>query len=429
MTGVKNNTGSAIVIGGGPAGLMAAEQLALAGASVQLFEAMPTVGRKFLLAGVGGMNITHAEPAALFASRYGARQTALQVSLDEFGAQQLREWIAELGIDTFVGSSGRVFPKNMKAAPLLRAWLHRLREAGVQIHVRHRWLGWSETDTDRDMRVSSGSGTLRFATPSGERNASADVLVLALGGGSWARLGSDGAWVPWLRGRGISVADLQPTNCGFECIWTDYFKTKFAGVPLKGVAASLAGDDGLSETKTGELMVTQYGIEGGLAYTLSAPLREQINRFGYATLLLDLLPDRSMLQLTSALEKDRGATTLSNHLRKTLKLVGAKAALLREVLTTEELANKQILARTIKALPLCLQAARALDEAISTAGGVRFEAMDSRLMIECLPGIFCAGEMLDWEAPTGGYLLTACFATGRRAGAAAVDWLHQCSAS
>ncbi|MBV2133858.1 TIGR03862 family flavoprotein [Pseudomonas sp. MAP12] len=397
-----------VVIGGGPAGLMAAEVLAAGGCAVELFDAMPSLGRKFLLAGVGGMNITHAEPKPAFVARYASRAGEIGRLLADFDADALRAWIHALGIDTFVGSSGRVFPTDMKAAPLLRAWLKRLRESGVALHTRSRWLGWSE------------AGELRIATPDGERQLNADAVVLALGGGSWARLGSDGAWVPLLEQRGIDVAPLQPSNCGFEVTgWSVFFADKFAGAPVKPVAIHVDGET----PRQGEFVVTATGVEGSLIYALSAPIREQINQGGRAVIHLDLLPHRSREQIVAALSKPRGSRSLAKHLASQMGIDGVRAGLLRELTDADTFQDMGRLATAIKALPLELVRTRPLDEAISSAGGVPFEALDANLMLRQLPGVFCAGEMLDWEAPTGGYLLTACFASGRAAGLGALRWL------
>ena len=397
-----------VVIGGGPAGLMAAETLAAGGAQVELFDAMPSLGRKFLLAGVGGMNITHAEAKPAFVARYGQRAGEIGRLLDDFDADALRTWIHALGIDTFVGSSGRVFPRDMKAAPLLRAWLRRLREAGVALHTRARWLGWNE------------SGALRIATADGERLLQADATVLALGGGSWARLGSDGAWLPLLQQRGVEVAPLRPSNCGFEVAgWSAFFADKFAGAPVKPVAIAVDGE----APRQGEFVVTANGVEGSLIYALSAAIRARIASKGRAVVHLDLLPNRSRAQIAAALAKPRGSRSMAKHLAGQLGIDGVRAGLLRELSDAETFKDMDRLAAAIKALPLELVRPRPLDEAISSAGGVPFEALDEGLMLAALPGVFCAGEMLDWEAPTGGYLLTACFASGRAAGLGALRWL------
>ena len=394
-----------VVIGGGPAGLMAAEVLSAAGAKVQLYDAMPSVGRKFLLAGKGGLNLTHSEPFNIFASRFGDRRAALQPMLDAFGPEQLRAWALGLGVETFVGTSGRVFPTSMKAAPLLRAWLHRLRAAGVQFHMRHRWLGWTGDE----------SGLLRFATPGGETTVHADAVVLALGGASWSRLGSDGAWAPWLKELGVDVAPLLPSNCGFDIGWSEYFSTRFAGQPFKSVAIEFTDSQGRRFARKGEFVATATGIEGSLIYAASALLRDEIAKEGSATLTLDLLPDRTAGQVLAAVTHPRGARSLSSHLKSRLGLDGIKAGVLHEVMTREAMQVPEQLAAAIKAVPLRLVATRPIDEAISSAGGVRFDALDERLMVKALPGVFCAGEMLDWEAPTGGYLMTAAMASGAAA--------------
>jgi uncharacterized flavoprotein (TIGR03862 family) len=395
------------IIGGGPAGLMAAERLAAVdGLEVAIFDAMPTLGRKFLMAGKGGMNITHGEPLPAFIARYGERAAQLAPFLERFGPAQVREWIHGLGIETFVGTSGRVFPREMKAAPLLRSWLHRLRQAGVRTHVRHRWLGW---DAD---------GALRFATPEGEIAWMADATVLALGGGSWRQLGSDGAWVPLLEARGVPVARLRPANCGFDVAWSEHFATRFAGAPLKAVTGSAR-----EVAIPGEFNITASGIEGGLVYALSAPLRDALERNGRAVLVLDLAPGRSAQRLAADLARPRGRDSLANHLRRRASIDGVKAGLLREFGHIDGATAPADLAAAIKALAVPLVAPRPLDEAISTAGGIDFIALDGQLMLRDLPGVFCAGEMLDWEAPTGGYLLTACLTTGRAAGDGAAAWL------
>ncbi|MGE0432291.1 MAG: TIGR03862 family flavoprotein, partial [Planctomycetota bacterium] len=370
-----------------------------------------TAGRKFLVAGKGGLNLTHSEPADAFASRYGDRRDVVEPWLREFGAEQIREWARGLGIETFVGTSCRVFPQDLKAAPLLRAWLQRLRDRGVAFHMRHRWTGWSD------------DGALRFESPDGElRVAAPRVVVLALGGASWARTGSTGAWVPWLAARGVRIAPLQPANCGFDVAngWTDHFASRFAGQPFKSVAIDVAPDF----SRKGEFVATRTGVEGSLIYAASSLLREQINATGRATFRLDLRPDLPAGRVLAELVRPRGKRSLANHLKSRLKLDGIKSAILHELLPADAIANPAALAAAIKSLPITLVAARPIDEAISSAGGVTFDSLDEHLMLRDLPGVFCAGEMLDWEAPTGGYLLTACLASGHRAGLGAVRHLE-----
>lgn len=411
MPSNDSRTHTIAVIGGGPAGLMTAEVLSQGNVKVNLYDAMPTVGRKFLMAGKGGMNITHSEPIEPFISRYGVRQKKVAPLLNAFSPQDLRVWIHQLGIETFIGSSGRVFPRDMKAAPLLRAWLHRLRESGVNFHMRHRWLGWNE------------DGQLRFASPQGEMTTHADAVVLALGGGSWARLGSDGAWVTLLEQREIAVAPLKPANCGFDVAWSEHFSARFAGEPLKTVTLSFTDASGIQHQKQGECLITANGIEGSLIYAMSAGLRDNINATGEATIYLDLLPQKDIQQVTNEIAHPRGSRSMSSHLQSRLGIKSVKAGLLRELVSKQDFSDAARLAAAIKQLPLKLIATRPLDEAISSAGGVRFEELDEHLMVRTLPGVFCAGEMLDWEAPTGGYLLTACFASGRTAGNGVLNWL------
>ena len=391
---------------------MAAEAAIQGGVRVDVYDGMASVGRKFLLAGKGGLNLTHAEPLEPFLSRYGSRETYLRPLIEAFGPAELREWAQGLGIGTFVGSSGRVFPTDQKAAPLLRAWLHRLRKAGVVFHSRHRWQGWNE------------AGALRFDTPQGIQTAQADAVILALGGGSWSRLGSDGAWVPLLSERGVSVAPLRPSNCGFDYPWSEHFRSRFAGHPVKTVGASFTDAEGEEHLRLGEFVISANGVEGQLIYALSAAMRDTIASIGIATPRLDLMPGRPLKRLIHDLSKPRGSASMAKHLQKRAGIDGVKAGLLRELADPEDFNDPVQLASAIKSLPLRLRATRPLDEAISTAGGVAFEALDEQLMIHALPGVFCAGEMLDWEAPTGGYLLTACFATGRTAGLGALAWLN-----
>lgn len=406
-----SDTRSIAIVGGGPAGVMAADVLSASGLVVDLYDAMPSVGRKFLLAGVGGMNITHSEPAEPFLARYREASPWAKQWLADFDADALREWIHELGIDTFVGTSGRVFPTDMKAAPLLRAWLKRLREQGVRLHTRHRWLGWDE------------NGALRFNTPNGEMLKTSTATLLALGGGSWARLGSDGSWAQLLESRGVEIRSLRPSNCGFISQWSPFLSERFAGQPLKQIIASSQSLSGDGISRRGEAILTHDGLEGSLIYALSAPLREQLEARGEANLTLDLAPDHTRDQLQQALNQPRKGQSLSNLLRKKAGLDGVKVALLHECLSKDVIADATKLAAGIKALPITLTGTRPLDEAISSAGGVCRSALDDSLMLNALPGTFCAGEMLDWEAPTGGYLLTACFASGRHAAHGMLDWL------
>lgn len=402
---------SLAIIGGGPAGLMAAEAAHAAGVSVDVFDAKGSVGRKFLIAGKGGMNLTHGEARSDFVQRYGARAREVGKWLDDFDADALRTWARGLGVETFVGTSGRVFPSDLKAAPLLRGWVRRLREQGVRFHVHHRWLGWTD------------DGALRFATPDGEQAIRADAVVLAMGGGSWPELGSDGAWQVPLLDRGIDVSPLVPSNCGFDIGWSEHIAGRFAGAPLKPVAIHLRDQHGREHARQGECVITAGGIEGSLIYAYSALIRDAIDAHGPLTIELDLSPDRALERLCADLAKPRGKHSMSDHLRRQTGITGVKAALLHEVLDREQFHDTDKLARTIKRLPLRLTQARPIAEAISSGGGVRLEAMDATLMLDALPGVFCAGEMLDWEAPTGGYLLTACFASGRRAGLGAADWI------
>lgn len=410
MTSSRDGLASAVVVGGGPAGLMAAEVLARAGARVDLYDAMPSVGRKFLLAGKGGLNITHSEPLEAFVSRYGEGAAHLAPMLRDFGPGALVDWVHALGISTFVGSSHRVFPQEMKAAPLLRAWLHRLRMSGARLHMRHRWLGWSD-------------GELRFDSPAGKVKVRPDAVVLALGGASWPRLGSDGTWVALLEARGVRTTALRPANCGFDVGWSAHFCARFAGHPVKSVELSLRDSAGREQRRQGEFVITSTGIEGSLVYAFSAMLRDRIEAGEVAQIHLDLAPGRSEQRLSEALSRPREGRSLSNRLRVRAGLDGVKAALLRELLDGHTLDDPARLAASIKNLPLRLTAARPVAEAISSAGGLPFSELDGQLMLRRLPGVFCAGEMLDWEAPTGGYLLTATFASGYAAGRGAAAWL------
>ena len=401
------------VIGGGPAGLMAAEVARAAGIEVHLFEAMGSVGRKFLIAGKGGLNLTHSEPRPAFDTRYRERADDIAAWLDDFDADALREWARGFGVETYVGSSGRVFPIDRKAAPLLRGWVRRLRDAGVQFHVQHHWLGWNDV------------GALRFSMPAGETSFDADAVVLALGGGSWPQLGSDGTWVETLASRGIDIAPLQPANCGFDIGWSEFLATRHAGAPLKPVVAHWHDANGIEHALQGECVLTETGIEGSLIYAISAELRDAITRDGETILHLDLAPGRDLERLQRDLCKPRNGRSLGEFLRRQAGIEGAKATLVHEVLDKAALQDMARVAATIKRLPLRLLRPRPMAETISTAGGVRVEALDDALMLRDMPSVFCAGEMLDWEAPTGGYLLTAVFASGLRAGRGAVAWLSR----
>lgn len=388
------------VVGGGPAGLMAAETVARGGARVAVCDAMPSVGRKFLLAGRGGLNLTHSEPRHAFIARYGAHAPLFDRLMQDFGPDEVRHWAAGLGIETFVGTSGRVFPAEFKAAPLLRAWVRRLRELGVAFHARYRWSGFSTDDA------------LLFDTPEGKRPIASPIAVLALGGGSWPHLGSDGSWIPLLRSIGCHVASLRPSNCGFLIDWSDHMRPHF-GKPLKSIEIEF--DD---RRQRGEAMLTEYGIEGGAVYALSAPLREAIETNGVAHLRIDFKPDVAAAALAERLMRPRGSLSFSNWLRKSANLPPAIAALLREFAPAGSLDSPDAMAGQIKSLSIPLRGTAPLAEAISSAGGLSFDELDDDLMIRRRPGLFAAGEMLDWEAPTGGYLLTGCLASGRHAGLA-----------
>ncbi|KIM00285.1 NAD(FAD)-utilizing dehydrogenase [Paramagnetospirillum magnetotacticum MS-1] len=394
---------SAIVIGAGPAGLMAAEVMARQEMAVEIFDAMASPGRKFLLAGKGGLNLTHSEPLDRFTARYGAASAFMAPLLGRFGPEQLRAWAGELGVETFVGSSGRVFPAEMKAAPLLRAWMRRLRALGIVLHTRRRWLGWS------------ADNRLRFMGPDGEEEVEAELCVLALGGASWPRLGSDGGWVPILAAKGVEIIPMKSANCGFDLDWSDAFAERFAGGRTGTVELSFDG-----QRRRGEITITATGIEGGAVYAMSAHLRDALAEAGQVEALLDLMPDWSPDRVAAALGRPRGSRSLSTFLKKALPLGPMALALLREILPAETLSHPSALAAAVKALPLRLKRPRPLDESISTAGGIALSELDGNLMLKALPGVFAAGEMLDWEAPTGGYLLTGCFSTGYEAGQGAL---------
>ncbi len=387
---------------------MAAQALTEGGLTVHLFDAMPSVGRKFLLAGKGGLNLTHSEALPGFVQRYRERAASASAWLDVLSPDGLRAWAAGLGVDTFIGTSGRVFPKDLKAAPLLRAWLHRLRERGVVFHMRHRWCGWG-----RD-------GALLFESPQGQVGLQPRAVVLAVGGASWPQLGSNGAWVPWLQEAGAQVAPLLPANCGFDVTppWSEHLRTRFAGAPIKPVVLRFEGFE-----RQGEFVLSEYGVEGSLVYAASAPIRDAICAHGHATITLDLLPDFDATRIARDVAHPRGSRSLGSHLKSRLGLEGAKVALLHELLPRDVIADAAQLGAAIKALPITLAAPRPIAEAISTAGGVTLESLDDNLMLRSRPGVFCAGEMLDWEAPTGGYLLQASMASGRVAGQGVKRWL------
>ena len=387
--------------------MMAAEVISARGIKVDLYDSMPSLGRKFLMAGKSGLNITHSEPFEQFVSRYGDRRAQIEPMLRRFGPTELIQWVHELDIETFVGTSSRVFPVGMKASPLLRTWLKRLTDSGVTFHLRHKWSGW---DTN---------GSLKFETAEGDKTATAETVVLALGGGSWSRLGSDGAWVPWLKQQGAAIEPLKPANCGFDVAWSPHFRERFEGVPVKSVVLSFR-----EFRQQGEFVVTKEGVEGSLIYAASALLREEIEAKGSAVMSLDLAPDRTYEWLVDKLSKPRGSRTMASHLERANGIKGVKAGLIREFLTKEEFQKEERLAHFIKNVPVPLIRPRPLEEAISSAGGVSFESLDEDLMLRSMPGVFCAGEMLDWEAPTGGYLLTACFASGYVAGHGVIRWIE-----
>lgn len=410
----SHSTPTIAIVGGGPAGLMAAEMLSQTRFKVNVYDAMPSVGRKFLLAGKGGLNLTHSEALDKFVARYGTQRPNLQRLVESFDPIALCHWAKELGIDTFIGTSGRVFPMGMKSAPLLRAWLHRLRAANVKFHSRHTWQGW-DADNKR---------LLHFQTPNGSQLVHADAVILALGGGSWKKLGSTGAWVSLLAEQGMTIEPLKPSNCGFNVNWSLYFRERATGQPIKSVQATLQTNDGRQFSQLGEFVITEQGVEGSLIYALSSLARDEIEQHQTAVVHIDLIPNRDEQWLLDRLAQPQGKQSFNNHLRKRLRLDNGKIALLRECLSPDDYHNAGKLVTAIKNLPIQLVSPRPLDEAISSAGGISFANLDNNLMLHKLPGVFCAGEMLDWEAPTGGYLLTACFATGRAAGQGAIDWLQ-----
>jgi uncharacterized flavoprotein (TIGR03862 family) len=407
-----NSQTQVAIIGAGPAGLMAAEVVAQGGARVTVYDTMPSVGRKFLMAGRGGLNLTHSEPLPAFLSRYREAMPRLAAAIEAFPPDRLREWSEALGQETFVGSSGRIFPKTLKASPLLRAWLRRLDAMGVQFSLRHRWIGWDE------------SGHLVFRTPGGSSAVDASATVLALGGASWPRLGSDGGWVETLDAGAVKISPLKPANCGFAVAWSNIFRDRFEGEPLKGIAVSFG-----AHSVRGEAMITRAGIEGSAIYALSADLREAVLGSGQATLHIALRPDIELRDLVARLSAPRGKQTFTNWLRKAAQLSPVGIGLLQEAAMPSGISlaslSPEHLAERINALPIKLNGIAPVARAISTAGGIAFEELDADFMIRRLRGVFAAGEMLDWEAPTGGYLLQACFATGAAAGRGALKWLNK----
>lgn len=395
------------IIGGGPAGLMAAEVLATAGCSVTIYERKSSIGRKFLMAGRGGLNITHSEPLDRFLTRYGENQNILTPAIQSFTPDDLRAWSENLGQETFVGSSGRVFPKSLKASPLLRAWILRLENLGVTVNRQYDWTGWND---DGSLSFHTATGKIECLKP--------DATLLALGGASWPSLGSDGGWVKYLQAKQIPIASLRPSNCGFAVLWTPFFKEKFAGQPLKSISITFQ-----KTTINGEIMIAQNGVEGGGIYALSSRLRDEIELHGTATLQIDLRPSSTHSDIVARLKTPRGKQSFASYLKKTLNLAPLSIALIHEAQNDCQNLSPESLADLIKAISLTLTAPFPLERAISTAGGVKFEAIDEDYMLKSLPGVFLAGEMLDWEAPTGGYLLQATFATGRAAACGMLKWL------
>lgn len=398
------------IIGAGPAGLMAAQVLSDAGYAPTVFDAMPSVARKFLQAGRGGLNLTHSEDFTLFASRYFEAQAFLQPALETFSPNDMRSWAKSLGFETFVGSSGKVYPLDKKAGPLLRAWLHKVKANNTQFKMKHRWVGWSK-------------GVWQFQTPDGLKDYKFDTVIFALGGASWPRLGSTGAWTTILKDKGLAITPLKPANMGFDVIYSELFKEKFSGTPLKNIVLSFRDINGNLRSKLGELLVSEYGVEGSLIYTYSKFLREQIEQEAPFTAYIDLFPHRSESKLKEQLSASRGKQSLSAFWKR-LGLSGVRASLVREVIETEFLTDPELVAKTLKNFPLLLESYRPIEEAISTAGGLGFENLDKRLMLKDFPGVFCVGEMLDWEAPTGGYLLTGVMGQGKQAAEGLLKFLQ-----
>lgn len=417
--------GTAIVVGAGPAGLMAAQVLAEHGCPVTVVDRMPTAGRKLLMAGKSGLNITHSEDFSVFIQRYGVDMPWVGTWLRCFGPRAVQDWCACLGVPTFVGSSGKVFPEGMKAGPLVRAWLQHLQRLGVKFLLRQRCVGWASISSGEQSRDARAWRLSLESEKDGKKSCLAGhAIIFALGGASWPRLGSDGQWVEWMRSSGVGLAPWKPANCGFDISWSSHFSERYAGQALKTIRMALA-DEHPSVWSAGECMVTRFGLEGGLIYAHAKALREGIERDGRGRIVVDLLPGRSRDRVIKDLSRPRGRDSLATHWRRCLGLEGVKAGLLREVLAPDQLTNLDDVANAIKGLPLWLESPRPLSEAISSAGGVVFEEFDADLMLRRAPGIFCAGEMLDWEAPTGGYLLTACLASGHLAGQSALNWLRE----
>ena len=404
---------------------MAAEVLATAGVEVHVYEHMPSVGRKFQLAGRSGLNITHSEPTTTLIARYMPASRALSTAIQAFDAQAVQRWCIDLGEPTFVGSSGRVFPTAMRATPLLRAWLARLNTLGVEIHARQRWTGWARNDNDGLDRNAS-----EFEGHDGTRTTVAhDVLVLALGGASWPRVGSDGLWATTLAAAGIEVILLAPSNCGVEIAWSEVFRERFEGVPLKQVVLSTADGNATLEHAApdrrarGDVVVTRNGLESGPIYSLSRVIRERLQQVGHATLHIDLCPDLDRATIETQLQRARPKDSLTTTLRRTIGLAPVAMGLLREATGNQVPRDPPSIAQLVKNVPLRVNALAPIDRAISSAGGVGFNNIDERFMLKTVPGTFVVGEMLDWEAPTGGYLLQATFSTAVRAATAAVTWL------
>ena len=399
------------IIGAGPAGLMAAQVLSEAGLSPVVFDAKSLAARKFLRAGRGGLNLTHAPDDMPFASHYFEAQAFLEPALEIFGPDEMRLWAKELGYETFVGSSGKVYPLDKKAAPLLRTWLQHLKKHNTHFNMKHRWVGWSKD-------------VWQFETPEGLKDYTFDTVILALGGASWPQLGSTGAWTEILKEKGIKVSPLKPSNIGFNVNYSQVFKEKFSGTPLKNVELNFTDINGKTHSKLGELLVSEYGVEGSLIYTYSKYFRELLEKQSPLTVYLDLFPHRTQDQLTQQLSAKQGKQSLSAFWKR-LGLDGVKASLLREVLTKEMLIQPEVVAKTLKEFPLSLESCRPIEDAISTAGGVGFENLDQDLMLKDFPGVFCVGEMLDWEAPTGGYLLTGVMGQGKQAALGLLQWLQR----